>query len=162
MTRGRALLLVTVGVMGVMGAGAVGARVSAPAVVKTAFNKKIGRAILVDVRGHTLYLFGADTGGTSACTNDPTYHCSKLWPPLRTTGTPVAGKGVNAKLLGTINRSDGTVQVTYNHHPLYTLAGSRTLHFIPDRKPGDVNGQGQVDLWWVVAPSGRAIKIRVS
>lgn len=149
-------------VVGVLvAAGAGSARVSAPAVVKTSFNKKIGKAILVDARGHTLYLWTADTGGTSACVNDPVYHCSKFWPPLRTTGAPVAGKGVNAKLLGTTKRSDdGTLQVTYNHHPLYTLAGSRAQHFPGDRRPGDVNGQGGFDLWWVVSPTGRAIKIR--
>jgi predicted lipoprotein with Yx(FWY)xxD motif len=162
-TRGRALaslfvLVVGVGVLFATGAGS--ARVSAPAVVKAALNKTIGKQILVDRRGRTLYLFGADTGGISACTNDSTYHCSRVWPPLRTIGAPVAGKGVNAKLLGTIKRSDGTVQVTYNHHPLYTLVGSRSLGFTPDRKPGDVNGQGAVDLWWVVSPTGRAIKIR--
>jgi predicted lipoprotein with Yx(FWY)xxD motif len=149
-------------VVGVLaGASSGSARVSGPAVVKTSFNKKIGKTILVDARGHTLYLWTPDTGGTSACVNDPVYHCSKFWPPLRTTGTPVAGKGVNAKLLGTTKRSDdGTLQVTYNHHPLYTLAGSRAQHFPADRKPGDVNGQGGFDLWWVVSPTGRAIKIR--
>jgi predicted lipoprotein with Yx(FWY)xxD motif len=157
-----ALLALACTIAGVLvAAGAVGARVSAPAVVKAAFNKKIGKSILVDARGHTLYLFGADTGGSSACINDATYHCSKVWPPLRTTGAPVAGKGANAKLLRTINRSDGTVQVTYNHHPLYTLAGSASLHFPRDVRPGDAKGQGEVDLWWVVSPTGRAIKTRL-
>jgi predicted lipoprotein with Yx(FWY)xxD motif len=160
-TKRRALLLAVIGATGVLlAAGAVGAQVSAPAVVKTAFNKTIGKTILVDGRGRTLYLWTADYGGHSACVNDSTYHCSKFWPPLRTTGAPVAGNGVNAKLLGTTTRSDGSPQVTYNHHPLYTLAGSRAQHFPGDRKPGDVNGQGGYDLWWVVSPSGRPIKTR--
>jgi predicted lipoprotein with Yx(FWY)xxD motif len=156
----RKVLLIAVvgGLSAVIAVGGGSARVSAPALVKSAFNKKIGKTILVDARGRTLYLFTADTGGVSACTNDSTYHCSKVWPPLRTTGTPIAGKGVNAKLLGTINRSDGAAQVTYNRHPLYTLLGSRAQSIIGDRKPGDLNGQGFADIWWVVSPSGRTIR----
>ncbi len=53
------------------------------------------------------------------CNDDSAYHCSKAWPPATTSGDPVAGKGVNASLLGVVQREDGTTQVTYNHHPLY-------------------------------------------
>jgi hypothetical protein len=57
---------------------------------------------------------------------------------------PVAGRGVNARLLRTVKRSDGADQVTYNRHPLYTLTGSRRYFqgAGADREPGDVNGQG--------------------
>jgi predicted lipoprotein with Yx(FWY)xxD motif len=89
--------------------------------------------------------------------NDPTYHCSKLWPPLLTSGSPVAGKGVKASLLGTVRRSDnGKLQVRYAGHPLYRYAGG--VSGPPDTKPGDVDGQGAVSIWFVLSPSGEVIK----
>jgi predicted lipoprotein with Yx(FWY)xxD motif len=134
------------------------AAASAGAVVKTAYNKTVQKTILVDSRGRTLYLFTAETNGTPACTNDSTYHCSKAWPPLTTTGAPVAGKGVKASLLGTASRDDGTTQVTYRHHPLYRFAHDNSGSGIPgDRKPGDAHGQGFLRLWYVVSPAGKAI-----
>ena len=89
----------------------------------------LGR-ILVDARGHTLYLFGKDRNGKSACSGA----CAKAWPPLIATAKPRAGAGAKASLLGTIKRADGRRQVTYNHHPLYT--------FINDTKKGQTNGEG--------------------
>ena len=159
-TRGaifRVSILAGVGVIGFVAAGSIAFSATRTNATVSLRKTQLG-SILVSSRGHTLYLFAQDRSGKSACTAS----CAKYWVPLVTAGKPTAGKGVTASLLGTTRRADGHMQVTYNHHPLYTLAGSRTLHFIPDRKPGDVNGQGQVDLWWVVAPSGRAIKIRVS
>jgi predicted lipoprotein with Yx(FWY)xxD motif len=86
--------------------------------------------ILVNSQGHTLYLFQADSGTTSACTGA----CATAWPPLRATGQPTAGNGANASLLGTTPRSDGGPQVTYNGHPLYA--------FVNDQNAGDTTGQG--------------------
>ncbi len=61
---------------------------------------------------------------------------------------------VNARLLGTVRRTKPAgLQVTYNGHPLYFLADSPA-----DKKPGDVNGQGFISQWWVVSPTGNAIK----
>jgi predicted lipoprotein with Yx(FWY)xxD motif len=87
-------------------------------------------SILVNANGHTLYLFKADSGMSSACTGA----CATAWPPLLVNGTPTAGTGLTAAQLGTIARSGGSHQVTYDGHPLYL--------FIKDKKPGDVNGQG--------------------
>jgi predicted lipoprotein with Yx(FWY)xxD motif len=86
--------------------------------------------VLVDAQGRTLYLFGADTGTTSACSGA----CAVNWPPLVASGTPTIGNGAKASLVGTSTRSDGKQQVTYNRHPVYLFAG--------DQKAGDTNGQG--------------------
>jgi predicted lipoprotein with Yx(FWY)xxD motif len=64
--------------------------------------------------GHTLYPFGKDKNGKSACSG----MCATFSPPLITTGKPRAGTGAKASLLGTTRRADGGLQVTYNHHPL--------------------------------------------
>jgi predicted lipoprotein with Yx(FWY)xxD motif len=108
--------------------------------------------ILVDGEGMSLYLFMADTqdGGTSACTDT---ECVTEWPPLTTDGDPVAGEGVDASLLSTITRDDGTTQVAYNGWPLYL--------FHEDTAPGDTNGQGLDEfggLWSLVSPEGEAIQ----
>jgi predicted lipoprotein with Yx(FWY)xxD motif len=131
---------------------------SSRAVVKVAFNKKLKKSILVDSRGFTLYLFIADPRSKPTCTNDPAYHCSKAWPPLRTRGAPRAGLGAKQSLLGVAKRTDGGVQVTYNGHPLYTDWGSQDLGLVGDKKPGDVNGQKFGALWFVVSPQGAPIR----
>jgi predicted lipoprotein with Yx(FWY)xxD motif len=138
-----------------LGAAGASARTSSVAVVKSAVNGKLGTKILVDARGHTLYLFGSDTPTTTTCINDPAYHCSKIWPPLLTTGAPKAGPGVKASLLRTLKRDDGGTQVTYGGHPLYTLKGGSGI--AGDAKAGDVNGQGLLGIWWVLSPSGKKI-----
>ena len=91
----------------------------------------VGR-VLVDSEGMTLYYFGKDKqgGGESACYGA----CAAGWPPLTTEGKPVAGEGATASKLGTIERKDGTTQVTYAGRPLYTYVG--------DTKPGEANGTG--------------------
>jgi predicted lipoprotein with Yx(FWY)xxD motif len=136
---------------------AEGAAVPSPAIVKVTFNKKLKKSILVDGRGFTLYLFGPDLHGKPTCTNDPSYHCSKAWPPLRTNGAPHAGRGAKQSLLGVVKNPDGGVQVTSNGHPLSTDGGSRDLGLVGDKKPGDVHGQGFGGLWSVVSPRGTRI-----
>jgi predicted lipoprotein with Yx(FWY)xxD motif len=103
--------------------------------------------ILVNSKGRTLYLFQADSGTTSACTDT----CAAAWPPL-TNATPKVGKGAKASLAGTATRSDGKPQVIYNGHPLYTYSG--------DQKAGNTNGQGVNafgGLWYVLSPTGTEI-----
>jgi predicted lipoprotein with Yx(FWY)xxD motif len=100
----------------------------APATVRVA-KTNLGN-VLVNSKGRTLYHFLADTGTTSTCTGD----CATNWPPLTVSGTPKVGKGAKASLAGTTPRSDGSTQVTYNGHPLYTYQG--------DQKAGATNGQG--------------------
>jgi predicted lipoprotein with Yx(FWY)xxD motif len=105
-------------------------------------------SILVDSGGRTLYLFEADKGGTSACSGG----CASVWPPLMATGAPHGGPGVQAAMLGTISRSGGGRQVSYNGHPLYTYAG--------DAKAGDTTGQGLDQFgaeWYVVNAHGDKI-----
>ena len=130
---------------------------SSAAIVKAVLNEKLGKPILVDRRGRTLYLFAADFHNKSTCFNDSTYHCSKAWPPLRTTGKPHAGPGVKSSLLGSIKRPDGAAQVTYNGHPLYTDAGYAQYSLTADTKPGDINGQLFLGVWFVVSPGGKKI-----
>jgi predicted lipoprotein with Yx(FWY)xxD motif len=86
--------------------------------------------VLVDSNGMTLYYFEKDKqGGTKSACYGP---CEKGWPPLRTEAAPQAGEGALASKLGTIERQDGTMQVTYAGWPLYT--------FVEDKKPGEDNG----------------------
>ena len=68
-----------------------------------------------------LYLFDADKGKSSTCYGG----CAKAWPPFLTKGKPSAGPGVNARLLGTTKRRDGSLQVTYAGHPLYYYEGDK-------------------------------------
>ncbi|TMG12405.1 MAG: hypothetical protein E6I00_06400 [Chloroflexi bacterium] len=115
------------------------------AVAKT----RLGR-ILVDSNGRTVYLFLADSGSTSNCNSAA---CVQAWPPVLTKGTPQAGSGANAALLGTTTRRDGKTEVTYAGHPLY--------YFVSDKKSGDVTGQNINAFgapWYVVSPSGMQIR----
>lgn len=99
--------------------------------------------ILVDGDGNTLYLFTPDNQGESVCYDQ----CEAAWPPL--VDDFAAGDGIDAALLGTAPRADGTDQVTYNGWPLY--------YFANDTAPGDVNGQGVNDVWYVLSPDGQGI-----
>jgi predicted lipoprotein with Yx(FWY)xxD motif len=115
-----------------------------PATVKTG-TSSLGR-IVVDGKSHTLYLFEKDKHGKSACSGA----CAQNWPPLLTKGAPKAGAGAKASLLGTTKRSDGTTQVTYNKHPLYTFVGDQG-------KRGSTKGEGLDAFgprWYVVAAKG--------
>jgi predicted lipoprotein with Yx(FWY)xxD motif len=141
-------------------ASARDAATPAHAVVKVAFNKALKKSILVDSRGFTLYVYSTDAPGAPACYNDPTYHCSKAWPPLLTTGAPRAGQGAKAALLGTAKRTGGGLQVTYKGQPLYRNAGARNFGLVADKKPGDVHGQRFLELWWVLSPTGARIRVQ--
>jgi predicted lipoprotein with Yx(FWY)xxD motif len=117
---------------------------SRPATVKTG-TSALGR-IVVDGQSRTLYLFEKDRKGKSACAGA----CAQSWPPLLTKGAPKAASAAKASLLGTIKRSDGTTQVTYNKHPLYTFAGDQG-------KRGATKGEGLDAFgakWYVVAAKG--------
>ena len=90
----------------------------------------------------SLYVFKPDEGGTSKCNGE----CAINWPPLA--GDVTAGDGVSGEL-GTITRDDGTTQVTLGGTPLY--------YFIGDEAAGDVNGQGQNDVWFLATGAGTAV-----
>jgi predicted lipoprotein with Yx(FWY)xxD motif len=116
------------------------------AVVSTA-KTGLGR-IIVKSNGRTLYLFGKDRNGKSACSGQ----CATFWPPLVTSGKPRVTSGARASLIGTTKRADGRLQVTYNHHPLYTFA--------KDTKAGQTNGEGVNAfgaVWDAVSPAGAKI-----
>lgn len=106
---------------------------------------------LTDSRGHALYLFSTDTPGRSSCTDA----CAKAWPPLTITGTsaePAGGPGVNSDMIGTMQRSDGSLQVTYNGWPLYG--------FVQDKGPGQIHGQDKHGFggeWYLMSPSGERV-----
>jgi predicted lipoprotein with Yx(FWY)xxD motif len=112
-----------------------------------------GGAFLTNGAGRAIYLFMADSTGKSTCDGA----CAAAWPPVIAAGQPTASGGAQASDLGTITRSDGTKQVTYDGHPLY--------YFVGDTGPGTIKGQG-VDgfgaKWWLVAPSGSSITTTVT
>jgi len=108
----------------------------------------LGRA-LVNAQGRTLYMWAHDRGRASTCYGD----CAKYWPPVLTSGRPIAAAGANAALLGTTKRSDGGLQVTYNGHPLYT--------FVQDAQPGQTTGEGLTGFggrWDPVSATGYPIQ----
>lgn len=114
--------------------------------VKTA-SSRFG-TILVDGAGRTLYLFTADRGRTSRCYGS----CAKAWPVAYAKGSPRAGAGARASLLGRTKRRDGRLQVTYRGRPLY---------YYVDEPAGQVLCQNVNEfggLWLVVRPDGRAVR----
>lgn len=104
--------------------------------------------VLVDSEGFTVYSFAKDKGTTSSCYGA----CAEAWPPVTATGKPDAGEGAMSADLGTTRRKDGTLQVTYAGHPLYT--------FVEDRSPGEANGNGSTAFggeWNALDESGSAV-----
>ena len=103
-----------------------------------------GVTVLTNAKGFTLYWFAPDTTTKSNCNGS----CAAIWPPVK--GPATAGAGVTGKL-GTIKRSDGSIQATYNGHPLYT--------YVADTAPGQARGNGlnvNGGLWHEVTASGKA------
>lgn len=104
-------------------------------------------SILVDEEGRTLYAFAGDQGGEPTCYGD----CAQAWPPLVATGEVTVGAGLDESAFDTVARTDGSMQVRVGGtHPLY--------HFAQDAAPGDTNGQGLFDAWFVVGTNGEPIK----
>jgi predicted lipoprotein with Yx(FWY)xxD motif len=128
-----------------------GASASGATVIKTASSS--GGTVLTDGSGRAVYLWVKDSGGMSACTGA----CAGAWPPVTTTGTATVSGSAKASDLGTITRSDGSKQVTYDGHPLYYFSG--------DSGPGTATGQGSDGFgakWWLVAPTGSDVTASVS
>jgi predicted lipoprotein with Yx(FWY)xxD motif len=104
--------------------------------------------VLAGTGGRSVYLFEADHGSTSACSDA----CAAYWPPVTSAGAATASGRAESALLGTIHRGDGTVQVTYAGHPLYYFSG--------DKAAGDVTGEGLQDFgagWYVLSPTGHKV-----
>jgi len=122
-----------------------------PYEVKVGTVHGLGR-VLVDGQGLTLYLYSTDRrGAPSRCYGI----CAVQWPPLVLPpgrSRPLAGPGVDAALLGTEPRQDGSLQVAYNGWPLYLWP--------PDRVPGKATGQALTNaggLWYVLDPAGNPV-----
>jgi predicted lipoprotein with Yx(FWY)xxD motif len=125
-------------------AAATSTTAAATSTVKTASNSAAGGTILVDASGMTLYRLSGESATKLICT---TQACLSVWHPLN------AGSGAKpsgAASLGTLKRSGGSEQVTYQGGPLYTFAS--------DHAPGQINGQGLKDVgtWGVVKVAGAA------
>lgn len=104
--------------------------------------------VLVNSKGRTIYLFMKDKNGKSACNGS----CARFWPPLLSRGKPTVGAGLKASLLATTKRSNGSRQVTYNRHPLYT--------YLLDKGAGQVKGQGSSFFggkWYVLSAKGKPV-----
>jgi len=131
--------------------GAAGSTPSASAaaaatVIKTTSGS--AGAFLTNGSGRAVYLWDKDTMNASVCSGA----CAGAWPPVIANGGVTAADSATAKDLGTITRSDGTRQVTYDGHPLYFFAG--------DTGPGQTAGQGSDSFgakWWLVSPAGASI-----
>jgi predicted lipoprotein with Yx(FWY)xxD motif len=154
-TARRPWLIATAAALGLLALLAVlalrpGASQAAPAkagaVVSTA-RTSIG-TVLVNSRGHTLYLFAKDRNGKSSCNGQ----CASFWPPLISTAKARAVAGAKESLIGKTRRADGRMQVTYNHHPLYT--------FVMDKSKGQTKGEGFLAFgakWYAISPSGARV-----
>jgi predicted lipoprotein with Yx(FWY)xxD motif len=139
------LRLIAVGVLAAV-VGLVASAQAAPGAAArlSVRSTEYGRA-LFGPSGKVVYVFGADRGSTSRCYGV----CAKAWPPLLTKTAPLAGAGVEAKLLGTTKRRNGSRQVTYNGHPLYYYEAD---------KVGKVMCQHATmhgGLWLIIKPNGQ-------
>ena len=127
------------------------AAASGGTVITTA--KSSAGTVLTNGSGKAVYLWVKDTGAMSNCNGA----CAGAWPPVTTTGAATATGGAKASDIGTITRSDGTKQVTYDGHPLYYFSG--------DSGPGMASGQGSDAFgakWWLVSASGSDVTASVT
>jgi predicted lipoprotein with Yx(FWY)xxD motif len=140
-------LTAMLGIVGFLVAGSVARSATQTNGTVSLRKTKLGE-ILVNSKGHTLYMFAKDKNGKSSCSGS----CAKFWPPYLQHGRATAGSGVKASLLGTTRRSNGSMQVTYKKHPLYGFA--------LDKKAGQTNGEGNVAFggkWYAVSAKGAAV-----
>ena len=119
---------------------------SAPAAASSALKTATigGVTVLTNAKGFTLYWFAPDTPTTSKCTGS----CTTYWPPVK---GAVSASGVKGTF-GTIKRSDGSIQATFDGHPLYTYVG--------DTAPGQAKGNGlnlSGGVWHEITTSGSAV-----
>jgi predicted lipoprotein with Yx(FWY)xxD motif len=147
-TTSRLVAGAAVGLLAVTGCGSSGGSddaATSPAAVLATADSDLGE-IVVDAEGRTVYVFDRDTAGsgTSSCVDS----CLANWPAVTADDDTPEVRGVSGEV-GTIERDDGTRQVTLDGLPLYTHAA--------DSDPGDVTGQGVQGGWWVVAPDGAKV-----
>ncbi len=116
-----------------------------PAGLAVSQNAKFG-SFLTDDAGRTVYIFTKDSKDTTVCYDK----CEQSWPPLISLGQPTLKDGVDSSLIGSVQRKDGTMQLTLKGMPLY--------YYAPDQAPGDVKGQGIGSVWYVLGTDGTIIK----
>jgi predicted lipoprotein with Yx(FWY)xxD motif len=149
MTRTAAMLtlMAALGVVGFLAGGSIAFSATRTHGTVSVRKTSLGQ-ILVNSKGRTLYLFAKDRNGKSACTGS----CPRFWPPLLAHGKPTAGPGVKASMLGTTRRSNGSMQVTYNRHPLYSYS--------LDSQAGQTHGEGALAFgakWYALSARGSAV-----
>jgi len=105
-------------------------------------------SVLFDSDGKVLYVFGPDKNSTSSCYGE----CAAAWPPVTTKSMPMAGSGLEQSLMGTTKRKDGTLQVTYDGHPLYTYSGDQVGQIMCQ------NANMHGGLWLVISAMGMPVK----
>jgi predicted lipoprotein with Yx(FWY)xxD motif len=128
-----------------------GGQSSAGAKLATADVANFGK-VVVDGTGRTVYVFDKDTASPpkSNCDGD----CAAMWPPVLAGDSTPQLDGVDASLVGTVTRTDGSKQVT--------LAGLPIYEFAKDTKAGDAKGQAVGNIWWVVGADGKKITTQAS
>jgi predicted lipoprotein with Yx(FWY)xxD motif len=137
-------LLAVAGTAGLLAAGSAAKGATQTNGTVSLRSTKLGK-VVVNSHGRTLYLFTKDKSSHSTCVGQ----CEAFWPPLVAKSKPTAGTGVNASLLSSTRQSDGTMQVTYNKHPLYL--------FVKDTAAGQVHGENLNAYggeWYVVSAKG--------
>lgn len=112
-------------------------------------------AYVADAEGRALYMFTADQQGAdrTEARSDCYDACADAWPPLTAEGEPAVGSQLDRSLLGSLQREDGEMQVTYGGWPLY--------YFVRDQGPDSVAGQGVQGFggeWYLVSPDGTEIE----
>jgi len=103
-------------------------------------------AFVVNANGFALYRFDKDT--TKPSKSNCVDECTKTWTPVIATGRTMVSE-LDARLVGTVTRADGSTQVTFAGSPLYTFTG--------DRAPGRTSGQGKGGTWWLITPDGKKV-----
>jgi predicted lipoprotein with Yx(FWY)xxD motif len=116
----------------------------APVAVKVA-DTEAGE-ILIGPDGKTLYGFTNDVAATSTCYST----CAQAWPPVLVGGEWAVGPGLDSGVFSTVAREDGTTQLVAGKFPLYEYSG--------DAAPGDTNGQGSGDVWFIVGTDAKLVK----
>jgi predicted lipoprotein with Yx(FWY)xxD motif len=105
-----------------------------------------GHTVVVDGEGKAVYVYTRDNAGatTSACTGG----CASLWPAVTSAGAPTL-QGVTGKI-GSITGVGGKQQITVNGMPIY--------YYAKDTGPGQFNGQGVANVWYVIGADGTMIQ----
>jgi predicted lipoprotein with Yx(FWY)xxD motif len=132
-------------------AGASGSRAVAAKAAKVQVRHTSVGKILVSASGFTLYRFTRDPRNKDTCLT--VENCAEVWPPLLTSGRPLAGSGVKSSLLSSIKLSNGKRQVTYAGHPLYTYSGDSA-----GGETGYVGFSSYGGTWYAINAAGKTVK----